>query len=185
MTEELKLLTADEMRAFADAVVDIAAGLGDAVTVVGLSGGGVLAAWMAQFRVDVETAIVVAPAIGILATLATLPLANASANRLVMHTLLRLPNLMTRRVIRYDGGLPHGYIGFATRGLGAMMRLGFVTLDVARRRPPAARRTVMVINESDRAMGEHPRARPSASLAGAQRPSSLRLPLPGEPGTDS
>lgn len=147
MTEELKRLTAEEMRAFADAVVDVAAGLGTAVTVVGLSGGAVLAAWMAQFRPEVETAVVIAPAIGVLAAL---PIAHGGANRLAMHVMLRLPNVMTRRIVRYDNGLPHNYVGFATRGIGAMMRLGFTVLDAARRHPPLARRIVMVVNENDR-----------------------------------
>jgi alpha-beta hydrolase superfamily lysophospholipase len=149
MTEELKLLTAEELRAFADAMVDIACGLGERVTVVGLSAGGVLAAWIAQCRPEVETAVIIAPAIGIVPSL---PIGNMTANRLLMRTMLRLPNLMTRRIIRYDNRLPHNYIGFATRGLGAMMRLGFAVLAAARRTPPAARRIVMVLNGGDKAI---------------------------------
>ncbi len=149
MTEELKLLTAAEMREYADSVVDIAAGLGESVTVLGLSGGGVIAGWMAQFRQEVETAIVIAPAIGIVASLGFL---NASANRLMMRAMLRLPNLMTRRLAAYDNGISHTYVGFATRGLGAMMQLGFATLDAARRLPPQARSMTMVVNDNDRAI---------------------------------
>lgn len=147
MTDELGRLTAGEMRAFADMVVDIAAGLGERVTVMGLSGGGVIAAWMAQFRREVDTALVLAPAIGIVPSPAL-----TVANRALMHALLRLPNLMTRRVALHDNGIPHTYVGFATRGLGAMMRLGFITLDTARRHPPRARRIVVVVNENDRAI---------------------------------
>lgn len=147
MTDELRRLTADELRAFADGVVDIAAGLGEAVTVMGLSGGGVLAAWMAEFRPEVDTALVLAPAIGIMPSPALV-----AANRLLMHAMLRLPNLMTRRMASHDNGIPHTYVGFATRGLGAMMRLGFVTLDAARRHSPLARRIVVVVNENDRAI---------------------------------
>src|SRR5260221_4241500 len=99
LTEELKLLTAEELRAFADAMVDLACGLGERVTVVGLSAGGVLAAWMAQFLPAVEAAIVIAPSIGIVPSL---PIRNLTINPLLMRTMLRLPNLMTRRVIRYD-----------------------------------------------------------------------------------
>jgi pimeloyl-ACP methyl ester carboxylesterase len=149
MTEELRLLTAAEMREYADGVVDIAAGLGESVTVMGLSGGGVIAGWMAQFRREVDSAIVIAPAIGIVASLGFL---NASVNRLMMRAMLRLPNLMTRRVAAYDNGISHTYMGFATRGLGAMMQLGFATLDAARQRAPLARRMTVVVNDNDRAI---------------------------------
>lgn len=149
MTEELKLLTAAEMRDFADSVVDIAAGLGESVMVMGLSGGGVIAGWLAQFRREVETAIVIAPAIGIVTAPGFL---SASANRLAMRAMLRLPNLMTRRLAPHDNGISHTYLGFATRGLGAMMQLGFATLDAARRQPPLARRMTVVVNENDRAI---------------------------------
>ncbi len=149
MTEELKLLTAEELRAFADEMVNIACGLGERVTVLGLSAGGVLAAWMAQVRAEVETAIVIAPAFGIVPSL---PVGNAAVNRLLMRVMLGLPNLMSRRVIRYDKRLPHSYVGFATRGLGAVMRLGFTVLDIARRTPPAAGRMVMVTNDGDTAI---------------------------------
>ena len=185
MTEELKLLTAGEMRAFADAVVDIAAGLGETVTVMGLSGGGVLAAWMAQFRADVDTAIVIAPAIGIVASPAHLA-ANAGANRLVMHLMLRLPNLMTRRIIRYDGGLSHTYAGFATRGLGAMMRSRL--RDAGCRPAPSACAAHGDGAQRERPRGQQrPRVRAGAPLACQARsrwPGGLRLPFPGEPGTD-
>src|SRR5262249_14331141 len=50
MTGELALSDARELREFADRVLDAAPGLGDSVTVVGLSVGGTLAAWAAQER---------------------------------------------------------------------------------------------------------------------------------------
>jgi alpha-beta hydrolase superfamily lysophospholipase len=44
---------AGELTAYAAEAVDVAAGLGDEVGVVGISGGAVLATWLAQFRGDV------------------------------------------------------------------------------------------------------------------------------------
>src|SRR5262249_53762108 len=52
MTSALAQLTAAELRDYADGVLDIAAGLGDEVTIAGLSAGGVVAAWAAQHRHD-------------------------------------------------------------------------------------------------------------------------------------
>ena len=46
----LAALTSEELCRFGDAVVDVACGLGERITVLGLSGGGVLAAWIAQVR---------------------------------------------------------------------------------------------------------------------------------------
>jgi carboxylesterase len=65
-TDELKHLRAPELRRFIDTVVDIAAGLGAQVTIVGLSAGGILAAWAAQQRREIHRAVVIAPSFGIL-----------------------------------------------------------------------------------------------------------------------
>jgi carboxylesterase len=45
MNSEQALLTAEELAAYTDEVIDIAQGLGDRVSLAGLSGGGVMAAW--------------------------------------------------------------------------------------------------------------------------------------------
>mgnify|MGYP001817760432 CR=1 FL=1 len=58
-------LSALELRDDADDSIDVAAGLGDEVRVLGLSMGGVLAMWTAQFRDDVQRVVAVAPAISI------------------------------------------------------------------------------------------------------------------------
>src|SRR5215471_7554433 len=53
----------DELARFADSTAEIARGLGDTVVVVGMSAGGVLAGWMAQFHPEVQRAVLIAPAI--------------------------------------------------------------------------------------------------------------------------
>ncbi|MDA9293163.1 alpha/beta hydrolase, partial [bacterium] len=58
-------LTANELRDFGDDAIDIATGLGDSVVVSGLSMGGVIATWVAQFRSDVDRVVAVAPAVSI------------------------------------------------------------------------------------------------------------------------
>jgi carboxylesterase len=142
----LRHLSARELRAFGDAVVDIACGLGERVTVVGLSGGGVVAAWAAQYRREVERAVVIAPAIG---TLPGLPFGNVLINRLAMRLARILPNLMTQRFLPTPPGPPHRYDGFATRGIAAVMQLGFAVLDAARTETPAAGSIQVVINDND------------------------------------
>jgi len=46
-------LRADELVTYADEALNVVAGLGDEVGVIGISGGGVLATWLAEFRPDV------------------------------------------------------------------------------------------------------------------------------------
>ncbi len=45
--------------------LDIASGLGDRITLVGVSGGAVAAAWMAQNRDDIESVVLLSPLFGI------------------------------------------------------------------------------------------------------------------------
>jgi pimeloyl-ACP methyl ester carboxylesterase len=61
MTTDLSRITADLLRRTADAEIDIAAGLGRKVVVVGLSGGGAMAAWAATERPDVARTIIISP----------------------------------------------------------------------------------------------------------------------------
>ena len=55
-TEELRCLTAGELRACSNSMVDIAHGLGEHVTYAGLSAGGTMAAWVAQNCAHVDKA---------------------------------------------------------------------------------------------------------------------------------
>lgn len=61
MTDEFSRLTAEELRAYADAAIDVAAGLGEKVWVMGLSGGGALATWAAAERPEVARTILISP----------------------------------------------------------------------------------------------------------------------------
>src|SRR5262249_35144464 len=90
----MRHLTARELRAFGDATADIGRGLGERVTVLGLSGGGTVAAWVAQCRPDVERAVVISPAIGVIGRL---PFGDVALNRLAMRAMRALPNVMTQR----------------------------------------------------------------------------------------
>ena len=64
MTTDQALLTAEEVAAFANEVVDCAHGLGEHITVCRALAGGLTTAWAAQNRVEVERAVVMSPAFG-------------------------------------------------------------------------------------------------------------------------
>lgn len=61
MTDEFSQLSASELRDFADQSVDIAAGLGEDLTVVGLSGGGSLSLWAGFERPEVAHTYLISP----------------------------------------------------------------------------------------------------------------------------
>lgn len=142
-------LMAQELRAFGDEIVDIARGLGERVTVLGLSGGGVVAAWIAQCRADVEKAVVIAPCIGIVADTPLGYTGNVATNRFATALMHVLPNMMTQTFRPMKGGPPHNYQGFATRGLGQTTGLGLAVYNTARMQPPAAKTIAMITNDRD------------------------------------
>ena len=141
MTDELARVDARELCAFTDRVLDAAHGLGDTVTVAGLSIGGVLTAWAAQERHDIDRAVVIAPMIGwarapgVLRTRAITRLGLALPNQFVWWDDARKQDL---------GGPRHVYPRFASRSVAATMWLGNTVLEQAARSGPAARSLVMV-----------------------------------------
>ena len=145
-------LRAQELRAFGDEIVDIARGLGECVTVLGLSGGGVVAAWIAQCRADVERAVVIAPCLGVVANVPLGFTGNIVVNRFATLLMRYLPNMMTQTFRPMKGGPSHNYQGFATRGLGQTTELGLAIYDAAQSTSPAAQTIAMVTNDRDLAV---------------------------------
>ena len=145
----------DELARFADSTVEIARGLGDTIVVVGLSAGGVLAGWIAEFHPEVQRAVLIAPAIG--------PggVADDDAGGLVILA-SKLPDI-ERRTAPIDTGRPENVPGITTRGLAELLRLGRRVHDQAESGPPAVRDIVFLLNERDRTVSEN------ASLDLAQR----------------
>lgn len=175
-TSANRWLTAERMRALADASVDLAAGLGRRVTVVGISSGGVLAAWCAQFRPEVELAMPVAPALAVLRVPAWCHGPEAAL-------LARSPDVETARLKPFRQGPGYGYHGFSTRNLGEIMRLGLAVTRAAGSRPPAAARIEVVTNEADRAVSQAAAERlvrrwrdAGAAVATYRFPAELGLP---------
>jgi carboxylesterase len=141
MTDELARSQAGELRTFTDLVLDAAHGLGDTVTVAGLSLGGVMAAWAGQERPDVDRAVVIAPMLGWAG--APGPLRTAAITRLG----LLLPNQFAwwddvhKQAL---AGPKHVYPRFASRSVAACMWLGGSVLAHAGRKPPAARSLAVI-----------------------------------------
>ncbi len=121
---ELKRLSAQDLRVYADQAVDIAAGLGDGIVVVGISGGGAVAAWMAQNRPEIDRSLALAPFLGVHGV-------PDIAGTLLMNAFSRLPN-----VVLDDPLEPRRdwvYRGEATRGVAAFLALGHNVRQEAKR----------------------------------------------------
>jgi carboxylesterase len=144
----LERLTAEELRVCCDAAVDIAAGLGKRVTVAGISAGGVMAAWCAQFRPEVARATPIAPAF---AFGGRRGVAIETFERAV---LLTLPNFDLARLDKRATILDHAYFNFPSRALGQIMRLGQAVWRAGGRMAPVAREVHVVINAADTAAND-------------------------------
>lgn len=148
-TDALGRLTAAALRDWGDAAVDIAAGLGDEVVVLGISAGGTVAAWCGQNRPEVARVVLVAPMIG-LANLG--PRLNAA----IMRVCLFLPDfsiwkdpILRERFV----GMPHAYKRQSSRATGEILRLAAaVRAESGAAGRPAARSAALVTNAADTAV---------------------------------
>lgn len=131
-------LTPEELAAYGDDAVDIAAGLGEDVRVLGLSMGGVIAAWIAQNRSDADRVVAVAPAL-------TLPHVPGFVDSMYRNLFSRLPNVS----LPGSASLDHAYAGESTRALASMYRLAESVHDDAARTHPAAGSIAVVTNAAD------------------------------------
>ena len=148
MTEELGSLNADELREFTDRALDAARGLGDSLTVAGLSVGGTLAAWAAVERRDVDRAVLIAPLFGV-------ALAPGPLTPVIGRVAALAPNFFMwwdPRAKEKIGGPQHVYPRFSTHSIAATIQIGAVTLDRARRSGASCRSLAVVTVGSDLAV---------------------------------
>ena len=149
LTDALLNLTAENLAAFGDQIADIAHGLGRKVTVMGISGSGTLAGWLAQNRADLDYAILIAPLFG----LAFIP---PVFTRPFERLAIRLPNFYLwwdpRTKAENPYSIYYAYPGYPLRALIEILRLAMVTRTQAETSAPRAKNIVMVINDSEPAV---------------------------------
>lgn len=143
LTTELEGLTADELRAFAERSVAEARTLGERVTVVGFSVGGLVAAWIGQ-QYAVERATCIAPFLGVAwIPHALMPraarFARAMPNRFVWWNPIQRERMMPA----------HGYPRFATHAVAEAAELAHDLLERADREAPRAAEVQIVLNASE------------------------------------
>jgi esterase/lipase len=138
--KELAHVTAEELCRTADGAVDIAAGLGDSVVVLGLSVGATMAAWAAEHRPEVRRAVMIAPAFEVTHVPSMLEKTLANIGN-------HVPN-MTRRAAP-DSARPDREAGIATRGLAQVLRLGIAVRRDADRLTPYQAEMLFLVNAND------------------------------------
>jgi pimeloyl-ACP methyl ester carboxylesterase len=147
LTDDPARLTRTELQAYAADAVDIGRGLAEHLTIAGLSVGGVLAAWCAQTRSDVELAVPIAPAFAPYGVpFSLVPLLARLAGT--------VPNLMMwwDPIKRQKVGPPCSYPRFSTHAMAESFLLGLDVYRAASDHSPVARSILTVANPLERSV---------------------------------
>ena len=131
-------VTAEGLRDFADAATNVGAGLGDSVTVVGLSAGGTVAAWIGQNRRDVQRVVLIAPAFQVTHV-------PSFFERALVNLGSRGPNVTHRSAATQPDLDP----GIATKGVAQVFRLGIAVRRSASDLPSSTREAIVLVNAHD------------------------------------
>lgn len=126
-------------------LIDIAHGLGAAVTVVGFSSGGGVASWLAQNRADIDRAVIISPLLGVQAFPANVTRALSTAVRFV-------PNWwgwFNEELKEGVEGPAYTYPRYSSRALAEYLRIGQRALEQASSAAPAVQEIRVVSNLND------------------------------------
>jgi esterase/lipase len=146
MTLDLGGLTVDELTTGAADSAELAAPLGTRLSVLGLSLGALLAAWLGQTR-PIDRAAAIAPFFSVARM--PLPIEPALAGGLALAPNLELwwdPRVKDRV------GPAHAYPRYATHALAACLKLGERIRAIARDRPALAAQSILILNAKDPAI---------------------------------
>jgi acetyl esterase/lipase len=137
-------LRSDQLIAAANRSAEAAAGLGERLTVAGLSLGGILTGHLAQNRDGIERAVLIAPMFG----LRPLPGPALAAITRIAQV---LPNryLWWNRKLKDGIGPPHGYPRFATHAYAALFETGKGVIKAARSAAPKAPQICVITNDAE------------------------------------
>ncbi len=144
LTTSISELRAEALVALANRGAEAAHGLGEHVTVAGLSLGGTLAGHLAQQADDVDRAVLIAPALGV----RRVPGGAYPA-------LIRLAYLLPNMYFWWDSNLKerlqpsYGYPRFSTHASAAMFKIGTGLVKAARSAKPKSKEIAVLTNAGD------------------------------------
>jgi esterase/lipase len=146
LTTELAGLTADELAMCGARATRLAGGLAARTSVLGLSVGATLAAWLAQTE-PLDRVVAVSPFFSVVRVPSLLEPALAGALELAPNT-----QLWWDPRAKAELGPAHAYPRFPTHALAQCLNLGQRVFSAARERAPRAARNVLVLNANDPAV---------------------------------
>src|SRR5712692_5418052 len=144
LTRDHAKLTVAEFKAYASQTVDTARGLGDHLTIAGLSVSGVLAAWCAQTCSDVDLAVPISPAFG-----------PYGVPFQLVPGLVKLGKLLPNFFVWWDPrrraaiGPACSYPRFATHAMAEGFQLGLEIYPAAQTDPHACKQILVITNPRD------------------------------------
>lgn len=151
LTKSLRDLEPIELIDSVDRTIDIAAGFGGPVYVLGLSGGGIQAAWAAATRVEVAHTLVISPA--------TSP---GWASVPVVRLFVRFRSLLPETYIWWDPRTKtervqsvHEYPGFPLPGIIPLLHMAIELGDRRIEVNHRVRRAILLTNPNDHAVSRH------------------------------
>ena len=139
--KELAQLTQADLQAYAFDALDTGLALGDELIVIGISGGGTIAAWAAQKRFDNGRTLLAMPFVGLFGLPGTL-------SPLLQKLLGRLPDMTLTNL--HEPRRAWVYHGQSTRGIAAYLGLALDVLQGAREDIVPGGEVVIMTTGSDR-----------------------------------
>jgi len=137
-------LRADHLTAVANRAAEVGAGLGERVTVAGLSLGAILSGLLAHSRGDIQRAVLIAPMLGLKPLPGPALTAMSAAAK-------ALPNfyMWWSNEVKDSLGPAYGYPRFATHAYAALFDCGRQLVRAARKEPPRAKSIAVITNAGE------------------------------------
>ncbi|HEY5901102.1 MAG TPA: alpha/beta hydrolase, partial [Anaerolineales bacterium] len=144
MTTEQAKLRAEGLFRYTDQIVDIGRGVGEHLTLVGISAGGLATGWAAQQRQGIDRAVLISPGFGF-------KVVPAPLTALVSRAVILLPNryIWNDTELEANSSPDHNYPRISTRALGQILRLSLATQALMRQKAPAASSILVITNLDD------------------------------------
>lgn len=145
LSEAPAAMQADEVLREAGRWIDVAQGLGDHVTVVGFSGGGAVAAYLANVRSDIDRVVLVAPMLGVQA----FPVDLTRPISTLAHFVPNWWGWFNPELKENVEGPDYTYPRYSSRMLAEFLRIGLQSTAYAQAAAPAVSDIRLLLNAND------------------------------------